>query len=364
MILETIPFITYHPHLNPPPSRGRENYGYNVNPQTFCYLQGYYPHLRHKTEKVKICIVKDSDKEGLLAYAKTHTDKFLKYLEIERAASSHTLRAYRKDLEDFFRFVKVRPEDVELADVRGFIAEQIRSGLNKTTVSRKLASIRSFFKFLYREGYKRSNPAKLVPNPKVPKLLPRFLSVDDAFSLVERPEGEGFMSARDRAILEVLYSSGLRVSELSGLNVDDMNTREGLLKVKGKGRRERIVPIGSKAIDAIKSYTVERIFLKSKDRALFLNRAGARLTDRGVRRIVVKYARMMGIKGQIGPHSLRHTFATHLLQSGADLRVIQELLGHSSLSTTQKYTHLDVTHLMDVYDKAHPFAKEKLDDVS
>lgn len=295
---------------------------------------------------------------------KDHIDKFLKYLEIERAASSHTLRAYRKDLEEFFKFVNIKPEDVELADVRGFIAEQIKSGLNKTSVSRRLASIRSFFKFLYREGYKRTNPAKLVSKPKLPKLLPRFLSVDDAFALVERPAGTGFLPARDRAILELLYSSGLRVSEISSLNIDDINTKEGFLKVKGKGRKERMVPVGSKAIDAIKSYMVERIALKSKDRFLFLNRRGKGLSDRGVRRLVVKYARMTGISGKIGPHALRHTFATHLLQGGADLRVIQELLGHSSLSTTQKYTHLDVTHLIDVYDKAHPFAKEESNDVS
>jgi integrase/recombinase XerC len=295
---------------------------------------------------------------------KDHIDKFLKYLEIERAASPHTLRAYRKDLEEFFGFIQAGPEDIEITDVRGFIAEQIKKGLTKTTAGRRLATIRSFFKFLYREGYKKTNPAKPVSNPKLPKLLPRFLSVDDAFSLVEKPEGIGFIPARDKAILELLYSSGLRVSELSTLNVDDINTREGLLKVKGKGRKERMVPVGSKAIDAIKSYTVERIALKSKDRSLFLNRVGRRLTERGVRRVVVKYARMVGISGKIGPHSLRHTFATHLLQGGADLRVIQELLGHSSLSTTQKYTHLDVTHLMDVYDKAHPFAKEKDNDVS
>lgn len=295
---------------------------------------------------------------------KDYIDKFLKYLEIERAASAHTLRAYRKDLEEFSKFVNIKPEDVELADVRGFIAEQIKSGLNKTSVSRRLASIRSFFKFLYREGYKRINPAKLVSKPKLPKLLPRFLSVDDAFALVERPVGTGFLPARDRAILELLYSSGLRVSEISSLNIDDINTKEGFLKVKGKGRKERMVPVGSKAIDAIKSYMVERIALKSKDRFLFLNRRGKGFSDRGVRRLVVKYARMTGISGKIGPHALRHTFATHLLQGGADLRVIQELLGHSSLSTTQKYTHLDVTHLIDVYDKAHPFAKEKDDGVS
>ena len=290
---------------------------------------------------------------------KEYIDKFIRYLEFERSVSVHTVRAYKKDLEKFFEYVKTEPDKVDMIDVRGFIAEQIKSGLNKTTVSRRLASIRSFFKFLHREGYIRSNPPKLVSNLKVPKLLPRFLSVDDVFSLVEKPEGIGFIPVRDKAILELLYSSGLRVSELSGLNLDDINIKEALVKIRGKGRKERIVPVGSKAIDAIKSYILERMLLKSKDKAMFLNRMGTRLTDRGVRRIVVKYARASVISGQIGPHTLRHTFASHLLQDGADLRVIQELLGHSSLSTTQKYTHLDVTHLMDIYDKAHPFAREK-----
>lgn len=288
-----------------------------------------------------------------------YVDKFIRYLDVERAVSVHTLRAYRKDLEDFFEYVKTEPDKIDMIDVRGFIAEQIKKGLNKTTVSRRLASIRSFFKFLCREGYIKSNPAKLVPNPKLPKLLPRFLSVDDVFSLVEKPEGIGFIPLRDKAILELLYSSGPRVSELSGLNIDDLNIKGNLIKIRGKGKKERIVPVGSKAIDAIKSYMIDRMLLKSKDRALFLNRMGTRLTDRGVRRIVVKYAKALTINGQIGPHTLRHTFATHLLQGGADLRVIQELLGHSSLSTTQKYTHLDITHLMDIYDKAHPFANEK-----
>jgi len=288
-----------------------------------------------------------------------YIDKFIRYLEVERDVSAHTLRAYRKDLKDFFEYVKTEPDKIDMIDVRGFIAEQIKKGLNKTTVSRRLASIRSFFKFLCREGYIKSNPAKLVPNPKLPKLLPRFLSVDDVFSLVEKPEGIGFIPVRDKAILELLYSSGLRVSELSGLNIDDLNIKGNLIKIRGKGKKERIVPVGSKAIDAIKSYMIDRMLLKSKDRALFLNRMGTRLTDRGVRRIVVKYAKALTISGQIGPHTLRHTFATHLLQGGADLRVIQELLGHSSLSTTQKYTHLDITHLMDIYDKAHPFAREK-----
>jgi integrase/recombinase XerC len=286
-----------------------------------------------------------------------HIDRFLRYLEVEKGVSAHTLRAYRKDLEVFYGAVNTAPENIDVIDVRGFIAGQIKQGLNKTTVSRRLSSIRSFFKFLYREGFIRSNPAKLVSNPKLQKLLPRFLSVDDVFSLVEQPEGIGFLPARDRAILELLYSSGLRVSELAGLNTDEVNTKEHLVKVRGKGKKERIVPVGTKAMDVLKTYLIERFLMKSKEKALFLNRLGTRLTDRGVRRIVVKYAKRMAINTRVGPHILRHTFASHLLQGGADLRVIQELLGHSSLSTTQKYTHLDITHLMDIYDKAHPLAR-------
>lgn len=288
---------------------------------------------------------------------KEYIDKFIKYLEVERGYSRHTLRAYKKDLEIFSNFVDSQPEKIEPIDVRGFIAEQINSGLNKTSAGRRLAAVRSFFRFLHREGYIKSNPAKVVSTPKKPKMLPKFLTVDDVFSLIEKPEGIGFMVARDKAILELLYSSGIRVSELSGLDMGDIDLREGLVKVKGKGRKERIVPVGSKAIEAIRSYLVERMLLKKKDKALFLNRNGSRITERSIRRIVVKYARMVLIDVRIGPHTLRHTFATHLLQAGADLRTIQELLGHSSLSTTQKYTHLDITHLMEVYDKTHPLSR-------
>jgi integrase/recombinase XerC len=288
---------------------------------------------------------------------KEHINAFIRYLEVERDVSFHTIRAYRKDLEEFCEYVKTEPEKIDMIDVRGFIADQIRKGLSKTTAGRRLSSVRSFFNFLYREGHIKLNPAKLVSNVKVPKLLPKFLSVDETFSLIEKPEGMGFLPARDRAILELLYSSGLRVAELSGLNTEEVNIREALIKIRGKGKKVRIVPVGSKAIDALKSYSIERILLKSKESALFLNRLGTRLTDRGVRRIVVKYAKASSIQGRIGPHTLRHSFASHLLQGGADLRVIQELLGHSSLSTTQKYTHLDVRHLMDTYDKAHPLAR-------
>lgn len=288
---------------------------------------------------------------------KDYIEEFIRYLDLERGASPHTLRAYRRDLVEFSRAVKGEPHTVDLMDIRGFIAGQIQKGLNKTTVSRRLSSVRSFFRYLFREGILTTNPAKLVSKPKLPKLLPRFLSVDDVFSLIAKPDGIGFIPVRDRAILELLYSSGLRVGELSGIDTDDLSLKDSLVKIKGKGKKERIVPVGSKAIDAVKSYIIERMLRRSNEKALFLNRRGRRLTDRGIRRVVVKYARSLALQGTVGPHTLRHSFASHLLQGGADLRVIQELLGHASLSTTQKYTHLDITHLMDVYDKAHPLAK-------
>jgi integrase/recombinase XerC len=290
---------------------------------------------------------------------KKHVEKFIRHLEIERAVSAHTLRAYRKDLEEFSKYVKSGDATIDVIDIRGFIANQIQKGLNKTTVNRRLSSIRSFFRFLYREGHVKTNPSKLVSSPKVSRLLPKFLSVDDIFCLMEKPRGSGFFPARDKAILELLYSSGLRVSELTGLDVDDVDLNESIMKIRGKGRKERIVPIGSKAVHALRVYDAERRLKKSKAKALFLNRFGNRLTDRGVRRIVVKYSRESAIHGEVGPHTLRHSFASHLLQGGADLRVIQELLGHASLSTTQKYTHLDITHLVDVYDNAHPLANKK-----
>ncbi len=285
-----------------------------------------------------------------------YIEKFMRYLETEGGASPHTLRSYRKDLEDFFSFSKSDSPVIEPFEVRGFVAEMILRGLQKSTVNRRLATLRSFFKFLQREGYVKANPARLVNSPKMTRRLPKFLTVDDAFALVERPGGIGFASARDRAMLELLYSSGIRVSELSNLDLDNLNMKEGMIKVRGKGRKERIVPVGRKAIEALRGYLIERSLLKKSHIALFLNRSGTRLSDRGVRRVVVKYAREI-LLGKVGPHTLRHTFATHLLQGGADLRVIQELLGHASLSTTQKYTHLDISHLIDVYDKSHPLAK-------
>ncbi|MCE5311810.1 MAG: tyrosine recombinase XerC [Nitrospiraceae bacterium] len=293
--------------------------------------------------------------------------KFIQYLEVERGASAHTIRAYEKDLKDFCEVCSCgsdRPDSITQVEIRGYVSGLIMNGSSKSTVSRKLASVRSFFSYLYREGRIKLNPARMVPSPKNPKLLPNFLTVDDSFNLVQQPQGIGLRPVRDRAILELLYSSGLRVSELAGLDVDDLNIKEGLVKARGKGKKERIVPVGNKALEALKSYIVERMvyrksrFYKDGEKALFLSTTGGRLTDRQVRRIVVKYARTAGIEGQIGPHTLRHTFATHLLMGGADLRSIQEMLGHSSLSTTQKYTHLDISHLMQVYDNAHPLSKK------
>ncbi len=288
---------------------------------------------------------------------KKNIEQFYNYLKAEKNVSVHTLRAYAKDLEEFLLFTDKKAKDIDNLDIRSFLASLHHKKLKKSSISRKLATIRSFFKYLQREGLVKRNPAKLVASPKVQRTLPRFLTVDEAFLLMDAPQGDTFQSARDKAILELLYSSGLRVSELTALDINDFDIKESLVRVKGKGKKERILPVGSKSIEAIKNYLPERILLKKKSQALFLNNRGGRLTQRSVRRIVDKYGRMIAIKGNISPHALRHTFATHLLHGGADLRSIQELLGHSSLSTTQKYTHVDIAHLIEVYDKAHPMVQ-------
>ncbi len=288
---------------------------------------------------------------------KKHAEQFVNFLRAERDVSPHTLRAYTKDLKEFLSFMDKKPDEIDNLDIRSFLASLHHKKLKKSSIARKLATIRSFFKYLHREGYVKKNPAKLVSTPRIPKNLPRFLSIDEVFSLMDTPKGDTFKITRDKAILELLYSSGLRVSELTSLDMSDLDLKESLIRVKGKGKKERIIPIGSKAMDAIKNYLPERISLKKKSQALFLNNRGGRLTQRSIRRILIEYSRMVNLKGYLSPHVLRHTFATHLLHGGADLRSIQELLGHSSLSTTQKYTHVDITHLAEVYDKAHPLAK-------
>jgi len=285
---------------------------------------------------------------------------FLSYLKNEKGCSDHTLRAYKGDIKGFLEFIEKNPLTADLSDIRSYISYLSTQKLQKSSISRILSSIRSFYRFLHKEGYVQKNPARLVASPKVPKKLPAFLTVDDVFNLVEAPErtseeeSQELTKTRDRAILEILYGSGIRVSELVGLNIEDINLKEGVMRVKGKGKKERLVPIGRKAIEALKSYLSYRIAKAKDSQALFINHSGKRLTARSVHRIVVKHARKTGINSRIGPHTLRHTFATHLLQAGADLRVIQELLGHSSLSTTQRYTHIDAAHLIEIYDKAHP----------
>lgn len=290
---------------------------------------------------------------------KKHIDRFCNFLKVEKDISPHTLRAYTRDLGEFLLFTDKKVSDINNLDIRDFLASLHHKKLKKSSISRKLATIRSFFKYLYREGSVTKNPAKFVSSPKVQKVLPRFLTVDEAFALMNSPKGDTFLATRDRAILELLYSSGLRVSELTSLNINDFDLKGSIVRVKGKGKKERIVPVGSKALESVKDYLPERILLKKKSLALFLNNRGGRLTQRSVRRIVDKYSRMIALESRLSPHTLRHTFATHLLNSGADLRAIQELLGHSSLSTTQKYTHVDIARLMEVYDKAHPMAKKK-----
>jgi integrase/recombinase XerC len=291
--------------------------------------------------------------------ARAWVERFVRHLRLERGYSEHTLRGYRRDLEDFFSYWGAEPREVDLQALRAYVAHLMALKKSRSTVARRLSALRSFFSFLRREAHLKANPAKLLSAPRLRQRLPRSLSVDEVFSLVQAPGPGGFGPLRDRAILELLYSSGLRVQELSALNVEDLNLREGLIKVRGKGKKERLLPVGKKALQALGAYLAERRRLRRRhSQALFLNRLGGRLSSRSVRKIVLKYARQVGLAKPIGPHALRHTFATHLLQSGADLRAIQELLGHASLQSTQRYTHLDVAHLMDVYDRTHPLASE------
>lgn len=290
---------------------------------------------------------------------KKHFEKFITHLKVERDVSPHTLRAYTKDLEEFLSFIDKKPKEIDNLDIRSFLALLHQRKLKKSSVARKLATIRSFFKFLTREGYVKKNPAKLVATPKIPKTLPRFLSVDEVFALMDIPRGDSFKATRDRAILELLYSCGIRIAELTSLDMSDLDIKESLIRVKGKGKKERILPVGTKAMDSIRDYLPERVSIKKKSEALFLNNHGGRLTQRSIRRILIEYSKKINMIGDISPHVLRHTFATHLLHGGADLRTIQELLGHSSLSSTQIYTHVDNVHLAEVYDRAHPLAKKK-----
>jgi len=285
---------------------------------------------------------------------------FSAYLETERNVSPHTLAAYRSDLAQWLAFVQgSRGEGVSAGDIDHLLLRRYLAGLSKTTkkssIGRKLAAIRSFFRFLLRRGTITKNPAELVATPKKEQRLPFHLDIDQTTSLMEAPDLEHKDALRDRAILELLYSSGLRVSELTSLNIGEIDLSGGSVRVMGKGGKERIVPVGSRALEALQSYLDQRSDAVA-GAALFLNTRGDRINRRSVARIIDLHVLRIAAFKRISPHTLRHTFATHMLEGGADLRAIQELLGHASLSTTQKYTHVSIDRLMEVYDKAHPKA--------
>jgi integrase/recombinase XerC len=248
--------------------------------------------------------------------------------------------------------------------VRGHVARLSRRGLARASIARKLAAVRSFLRHAVREGRLEANPATGVPTPRVPKGLPRDLTVDETFALLDHIEGDDLAACRDRALLELLYAAGLRVSEAVALDLDDLDLRAGVLRVLGKGNKERMVPFGSKAAQALERWlTAARpLRLNGDGRAVFMNLRGGRLSDRSVRRVLDRRLREAAIATRVSPHALRHSFATHLLGAGADLRAIQELLGHASLSTTQRYTHVSTDALMRVYDRAHPRARRRRDE--
>ncbi|HYL63457.1 MAG TPA: tyrosine recombinase XerC [Candidatus Methylomirabilis sp.] len=338
---------------------------------------------------------------------KTAIAKFLEYLQAVKNSSPHTISNYGKDLSQFLDYLSppgLEPPTLAAIThtvIREFVGHLHDHGLQKSSIARKLASLRSFFKYCVREGLLKENPARLVPTPKLPKRIPSVLSAEELNGFLNRlaemgaatgtagapaakrgrtssdiparkPAKAGEASLllrRDRALLELLYAAGLRVSELTGLNFADIEQKERMLRVRGKGDKERIVPYGSKAQEALEKYwpVREQLLLQASSghsrpraaphsEAVFLNYAGRRLTQRSVGRIVKKYVRLINVNWDLHPHSLRHAFATHLLADGADLRAIQELLGHQSLSTTQKYTHASIRQLMDIYDKSHPHA--------
>lgn len=298
-------------------------------------------------------------------------ERYAHYLRYERNASPHTIRNYRSDLLQFRDFlsrfqpgVPVVVDSVDALRIRGFLAFLFRKEKKKTSIARKLAAVRAFFKFLCREKVLSGNPAATVSTPKLARTLPRIMTEEEMNNFLDRvaqaaKSGDPAVR-RDRAMLELLYASGLRVSELVGLDLGEVNFGDGMVLVRGKGRKERIVPFGSKAKQAITDYLParEKILTENRrnDPALFLNTRGKRLTARSVDRLVKKYVRTFGPDVRVSPHSLRHAFASHLLTEGADLRAIQEMLGHSSLSTTQKYTQVSIKQLIDVYDKTHPKA--------
>lgn len=286
---------------------------------------------------------------------------FLRHLERERNASPHTISAYAEDLAQLTAFLRQelrtepRPEQLDHLLIRGFLAELHRRGLKKASSARKLAAIRSLCRYLCREGRLEANPARLLLTPRREKRIPAVLDEKEVGQILELP-GDGLAAVRGRAILELLYATGMRCAELVALDVPELDLDSRLVRVLGKGRKERIVLFGCRARDALRRWLETRASLEARTEALFLNARGRRLSDRSVRLLVARRVQQTALARRCSPHTLRHSFATHLLTRGADLRAIQELLGHASLSTTQRYTHVDMRHLLEVYRKAHPRA--------
>ena len=289
---------------------------------------------------------------------------FLLYLERERNASPHTIRAYGDDLGQFVAHLRrevghePRPQEVDALLIRGFLSELHRAGIRKTSASRKLATLRTFFRFLCREGVLEANPARALVSPRIEKRVPEHLQEDHMAAFLDVP-GDGLAPRRARAMLELLYGTGIRCAELVGLDRDSVDLEERVLRVVGKGRKERKVPFGRPAREALVAYLAEARKIGVAGEAFFVNARGGRISDRYVRMVVARRVRQVALHRRISPHTLRHTFATHLLERGADLRAIQELLGHANLSTTQRYTHVNLTHIIENYRKAHPRAALK-----
>lgn len=303
--------------------------------------------------------------------------RFLQYLHVERNASELTVKSYREDLTALADYLTEahgdrcpRPEEISVLELRGYVAALHEAQYAETTIARRLASLRSFFRFGQREGWVKMNPAKPLRNPRKPRKLPHFLSTEDLGRLFNAPPSSNPMGLRDRAILETMYSAGLRISELVGLDLTDLDFAAEIVRVRGKGRRERLAPIGSYCIRALHRWLAVRVTrfpgggtaptsrqATAAETAVFTNKFGRRLTTRSVARMLEKYLREASLDRRTTPHSLRHSFATHLLDRGADIRSVQELLGHKSLVTTQIYTHVSTAGLREVYQRAHPRAK-------
>jgi integrase/recombinase XerC len=293
--------------------------------------------------------------------------EFLRHLALEKNASAHTVKSYREDLTQALEFFRARlgqqdpaPDRLTTRVLRAWMAWLHEQGYAKTTVARRVAAVRSWCRFLCRQGVLTANPADGLRGPRQDKKLPHFLGVEDVQRLLEAPPPDTPLGLRDRAILETLYSAGLRVSELTGLNMEDVDLAEGMATVRGKGRRERLALLGRPALAALRRWVKGRAAvaaaLGQEPAALFLNKSGTRLTSRSVGRLLAKYLQQAGLDPRTSPHTLRHSFATHLLDNGADIRSVQELLGHRSLSTTQIYTHVATHRLQESYDRAHPRA--------